>query len=94
MLTGKLRRIRIVVSLIFFVLTSLLFLEISGYFVTVFSDYILFLQFLPSFLSFVHIISLGTIGFLVISSITILFGRVYCSSVCPLGLQNQPGIVR
>lgn len=80
------RKIRIFVSLLFFVMTSLLFLELSGSFVQLFSDEILFFQFIPSFLSFFHLVSISAIGFIIVIIITLLWGRVYCSSICPLGV--------
>lgn len=81
-----LRKVRIFVSLIFFIATTLLFLDLSGYITNNFSDEVLFLQFIPSLLSFLHILSLGAAGFIVVLILTLLFGRVYCSSICPLGV--------
>lgn len=83
---ADLRKLRIAVSIIFFILTSLLFLELSGNFVQLFSDEILFLQFIPSFLSFINLISIAAIGFIIVLAVTAIWGRVYCSSVCPLGV--------
>jgi len=44
------------------------------------------LQFIPSVLKFMNVLTLGAIGFVVVIVLTLLFGRVYCSSVCPLGI--------
>ena len=41
------------------------------------------LQFIPSVLKFMNVLTLGAIGFVVVIVLTLLFGRVYCSSVCP-----------
>ncbi len=84
-LTG-LRRIRIIISGFFFIAVTLLFLDLSGYSVQHFSDYVLFLQFIPSLLSFMHILASAATGFIVVLLVTFLFGRVYCSSICPLGV--------
>lgn len=77
---------RIIVSVFFFIATSLLFLDLSGYLTIHYSDYVLFLQFIPSLLSFLHILGFAAIGFIVVVILTLLFGRVYCSFICPLGI--------
>lgn len=81
-----LRKIRIVVSLIFLIATTFLLVDIYGSITPDYYNTILFLQFVPSILKFLEIFSLSAIGFAVILIITSLFGRVYCSSVCPLGV--------
>lgn len=81
-----LKKIRVFVSVIFFVFTTILFLDLSNSIPQNFSDEILFLQFIPSLINFIGIAGIFSFGFLVILLFTILFGRVYCSSVCPLGL--------
>ena len=74
-----LRRIRIAVACLFFVGISLLFVDGSG----TAPSYLSFLaswQFLPA-LRAGSFISLG-----VLLLVTLLFGRVYCSTLCPLGV--------
>ena len=48
------------------------------------------LQFIPSFLMFLQTIGHGLVitayGFIVVLVLTLLFGRVYCSYICPLGI--------
>lgn len=81
-----LKKVRVIVSLIFFLSITVIFLDLSFTLPENYSDYPLYLQFIPSLLKF---ISLGTItaaGFIFILLLTILFGRVYCSSICPLGI--------
>ncbi len=85
MTLNKFRRLRIVISAAFFVLTSLLFIELSGNYVRTFSDSILFFQFIPSLVSFIHTTSIAATGFIVFMIVALLFGRIYCSSICPLG---------
>jgi polyferredoxin len=48
-------------------------------------EYILFLQFVPSVINFLDIIAIASIGFIIVLILVILFGRVYCSSICPVG---------
>ena len=47
---------------------------------------VLYLQFVPSLLNFVDAAAIGAAGFLVVLLLTALFGRVYCSALCPLGI--------
>jgi ferredoxin len=82
---NKLRKIRIYVSLSFFILTSLLFLELSSSYAQDFSDAILFFQFIPSLISFIHTTAIAAIGFFLFMIVALFFGRIYCSTVCPLG---------
>ena len=49
-------------------------------------DKILFLQFVPSLLRFLTVFSIAAGGFIIILILTVIFGRVYCSAVCPLGI--------
>ena len=56
------------------------------------SAFLLPLQFIPSFITFVAAASgLLGIGFLLILVLTAVFGRVYCAALCPLGIL-QDGI--
>lgn len=44
------------------------------------------LQFVPSILQFLAVFSLTASGFILIIFLTIFFGRIYCSALCPLGI--------
>ena len=81
-----LRIFRIVVSLIFVISISLIFIDFRGITPSNISNTILYLQFVPSLIKFLNVLSFAVIGFIVIIIINILFGRVYCSTVCPLGI--------
>jgi len=80
-----LKKIRIIASLLFFIPTSLLFLNFIGIIPGGFYDYVLFFQFIPSVIKFVDILTFTSIGFLIVLITIIFFGRIYCSSICPLG---------
>ena len=80
-----LRKIRIIVSIIFFIPTTFLFADIFSFIPPYLSNGIVYLQFAPSVLKFIALLSVSSFGFLIILILTILFGRVYCSSICPLG---------
>jgi polyferredoxin len=80
-----LKKIRVVVSLIFFLVTVFVFVDFTGLIATRLIRAILYLQFIPSLLKFIDVFSVAAAGFLFILILTLFFGRVYCSSVCPLG---------
>lgn len=80
-----LKKIRVIVSLLFIIPTSILFLDFIGIIPNEFYDYLLFLQFIPSVIQFVDIFKLASLGFLIVLILVIFFGRVYCSSICPIG---------
>lgn len=80
-----LKKIRVVVSLIFFILTLFVFVDFTGLISTRLIRALLYLQFIPSLLKFIDKLSIATAGFFFILILTIFFGRIYCSSVCPLG---------
>lgn len=80
-----LKKIRVWVSLLFFVFTLLLFLDFTANLSIQFFKSVLYLQFVPSILNFINLLSFSAAGFIFIILITLIFGRVYCSSVCPVG---------
>ncbi len=81
----NLRGIRILIALIIFVLLSLAFIGIPTFSPsTKIIDFITYLQFIPSVVKFT--IALSAIGFIIVLLLTLLVGRVYCSTICPLGI--------
>lgn len=80
-----LKKIRIIVSLIFFLGFCILFLDFTSTFSESFRGTASCTQFLPSLFKFIKLITFSSTGFIVIILITFLIGRVYCSSLCPLG---------
>ncbi len=80
-----LKKIRVAVSLLFFLFTLSLFLDYRNILPSSVYSKILFLQFTPSFIKFLSLAGLGAIGFIVVLLLTLFSGRVYCSSICPLG---------
>ena len=76
------RKIRLTLAVIFFSLITLLFLDVTGT-VHVWLGWMAKVQFLPAVLA-LHV---GVvIGLLVL---TLLFGRIYCSVICPLGVMQD-----
>jgi ferredoxin len=80
-----LKRIRVVISLAFFILISFLFIDFANTFSGTWVNRILYFQFLPSVLKFINLLSVIATGFIIITLLSFLFGRVYCSFLCPLG---------
>ena len=77
-----LRKIRIALAAVFFVGITLLFLDFTGTLHT-WLGWMAKVQFLPAVLA----LNLGVIAALII--LTLLFGRVYCSVICPLGVMQD-----
>lgn len=77
-----LRKIRILLAAICFVLITLLFLDFTGTLHTWFR-WLAKVQFLPAVLA----LNVGVVVALIL--LTWLFGRVYCSVICPLGVMQD-----
>ena len=79
------KRIRIGLATIVFILIGLVFLGLFPSATT-----LLKIQAAPSLLKTIAAFSIGTlVTFLVILFITFLFGRFYCSVICPLGISQD-----
>ncbi len=79
-----LKKIRVVVSLVFLALTTLLFVDFERIGAPL-AEGVRYPQFVPSLLNFTQTFALAATGFLLVLALTLLFGRVYCSMICPLG---------
>jgi len=91
---AHLKKIRVVVSLAFFIPILYAFIDFRNVLPEKFINGLLYLQFGPSLIKFIAVVSVSVIGFLVVALLTLLFGRVYCSSICPLGtLQDITGFL-
>ena len=80
-----LKALRVGISVAFFALLALVFLDFGNLIPPAFTRGLLNLQFIPSLLQFLHGAGLGLAGWVVVLAFTVLFGRIYCSTVCPLG---------
>lgn len=74
-----LRKIRITLALVCFTLITLLFLDFTGT-LHAWLGWLAKIQFLPAVLA----LNVGVVLALIV--LTLLFGRVYCSVICPLGI--------
>ncbi len=77
-----LRTLRIVLASFFFVVITLLFLGIGGRF-NIWFGWVAKVQFLPALLA----LDFGILAILII--VTLVFGRIYCSVICPLGIMQD-----
>ena len=86
-----LKKIRLGVSLVFFCALLVLFIDISNSSRIPFLVSLTSLQFIPAVITAIRI---GTpiVGLVVVVLLTLVAGRVYCSSLCPLGTL-QDGII-
>jgi ferredoxin len=94
MALSRLKALRIGISILFFVLIAVLFLDFRNDVAPSIIRGVLYPQFVPSLLKFLATAAAGSTGFLAVMLLTVLFGRVYCSTICPLGtLQDGIGFV-
>ncbi|SLM28264.1 4Fe-4S ferredoxin iron-sulfur binding domain-containing protein [Desulfamplus magnetovallimortis] len=80
-----LKTLRMVIAVVFFMLTAFIFLDFRAMGTRAIAGEVLYLQFVPSMLNFLNHAAIGAAGFILVLSFTLLFGRIYCSTVCPLG---------
>ena len=74
-----LRKIRTILAAVFFVLITLLFLDFTGTLHQWFS-WMAKIQFLPA------VMALNVVVVVALLLLTLVFGRIYCSIICPLGV--------
>ena len=77
---------RVAIALIFLLLTTFIYLDFRDFIGVESVMKIVWIQFIPSLLNFITLLSFATAGFIVVLVLTTLFGRVYCSTICPLGI--------
>lgn len=77
-----LKKIRVTVSIALFVLITLYFLDFVEFLPESFRV-LAEIQFIPALLAFNIVILIGLV------LLTIVFGRVYCSSICPMGVYQD-----
>ena len=77
-----LRKIRLTIAILFFIGTTLLFLDFTGT-AHAWLGWMAKIQFIPAILA----LNVAIIAALVI--ITLIFGRIYCSVICPLGVMQD-----
>ena len=73
-----LRKIRLILELVFFIGITLLFLDFTGT-AHHWLAWMAKVQFLPA------ILALNAVVVIALLALTLVFGRIYCSVICPLG---------
>ncbi|SPD72849.1 Ferredoxin-type protein [uncultured Desulfobacterium sp.] len=82
---GPAKKIRAAVCICFIAAISISFLDIKGSVPSSFINSAVFFQFIPSLIKFINTYSGAFIGFIIVLILLLIFGRVYCSFLCPLG---------
>lgn len=77
-----LKKIRVTVAALSFLIVTLLFLDFTGT-VHLWFGWMAKIQFLPA------VLALNAVVVLFLIILTLLFGRVYCSIICPLGIMQD-----
>ena len=81
----RLRTVRVVTSLLLFVPVLFMFTDLTGILPPPAVDILTSPQLIPSIVRLSSGLAAGAAGLLVVLLVTATFGRVYCSTVCPLG---------
>ena len=81
-----LKRLRVALSIFFLVLLALVFIDFRKSFSKDFFSLAVYFQFVPSLLRNITVSGIIDFGVILVLILTIFFGRVYCSVLCPLGI--------
>lgn len=77
-----LKKVRVIIASLFFVLITLLFLDTTGA-LHLWFGWMAKIQLLPA------VLALNFAVVAVLALVTLLFGRIYCSVICPLGIMQD-----
>ena len=77
-----LRKIRTILAAVFFALITLLFLDFTGS-LHCWLGWLAKIQFLPA------VMALNVVVVVALVVLTLVFGRIYCSVICPLGVMQD-----
>ena len=80
-----LRTVRITVASISFILITAIFLDITNRIPPAWSSAVVSLQFAPAVIKTISSLGIALAAVIFVSILTLLYGRVYCSHLCPLG---------
>lgn len=81
----SLKKIRVVVAIVVFVLAAVVFLDFTGHVPSELPTVLGSLQLVPALVKLFTGLTIASTGFLFVVLLTVAFGRVYCSTICPLG---------
>ena len=86
MFQKSLKTLRVIISLLFLIAVSSLFVDFRELIPESWYNPVLYFQFIPSVIKFIRFTGFAATGFVIILVLTLLFGRVYCSTICPFGI--------
>ena len=81
-----LKRSRILISVLVFLIATILFLDFREAIPPEYGEFFRYTQLVPAFLSTRNLIAGAVIALVALIVLTLLFGRLYCSYLCPLGI--------
>lgn len=80
-----LKKTRVFVAIVSLIMFVAIFSDFREFFSSSTTDVFTFLQFVPVLLKTLEVAGWATLGLISVLVLTLLFGRVYCSFLCPLG---------
>ncbi|MCL3781522.1 4Fe-4S binding protein [Prolixibacteraceae bacterium JC049] len=83
---SQLKKYRVILAGLVYVFLSVVLLDLKNEIPEAYFDASLYLQFVPSLLKFITTLNWVVLGFAIVLVLTALFGRIYCSTLCPLGI--------
>jgi polyferredoxin len=89
MTSSFLRRFRTLFAVIIFIFCVLIFIDFRSLIPESFKNYILYFQFIPSLIKYLHLKTIAAGGFIAVLVLTLISGRTYCSFFCPLGITQD-----
>jgi ferredoxin-type protein NapF len=87
-----LKKIRVAVAVLFILPVSFLFLDFGNILPSGVHTFLVSTQLVPSLIRTVVLFSSASLGLFFVLLMTVLFGRVYCSTICPLGIVQDIAI--
>ena len=81
-----LKYLRVAIAIAFILFASIAFIDFTGLWPEPIIKGTMWIQFMPSLLTFSRLLTFTALGFVVVLALTLLIGRFYCASICPLGV--------
>jgi len=84
-MSNNLKKLRVAVSIIVLLLLGFLLVDFRQVVPEQWIYYITRFQLIPAIISVITISGFAVISLIILLLLTLLFGRIYCSTLCPLG---------
>lgn len=82
----QLKKIRLIFAILYLISITFLFVDFNQIIPDWLRNGILGVQFFPALLQVINLLNISIVGLLSILILTFLYGRIYCSFLCPLGI--------